>query len=123
MAMEIRRFEFTVPSGTPKTAPVMQDIRMPPREIKSIHVRVPPGPSGNLGFRLGASGVPIVPYNYGEWFVADDESFDFDLTRTVESGSWEIEGYNTGDYDHTVYLTFFLDPIKDDDKNPEIIDF
>lgn len=111
MAQEIRAFEVTIPAGTAKSAGWSQAISMPPRVVKRIDWRVPPGPRGNMGFAIGASGEAILPTNEGAWIVADDDRDNWPLENQIDSGGWEVFGYNTGTYDHTVYLRFHVDPI------------
>lgn len=109
MVAEIREFAVTVPAGTTAAAPQLTDLAMPARVVRSIRVRIPPGPRGNVGFRLAAAGTPIVPWNAGAWFVADDEVYDEPLDGMIDSGAWQCQAYNTGLVDHTLYIRFRLD--------------
>ncbi len=72
MAKEIRSFSPTVPAGTPKTNLFTQALAFPPRGVTEIDIRVPPGPRGQVGFAIGASGQPVLPYAAGQFIVADD---------------------------------------------------
>lgn len=114
MAREIRSFDITIPAGTTITDGWSQALSMPPRVVSRIDAIVPAGPRGNMGFAIGASGVPIIPYNPGQWIVADDDKFSWPLEGQIDSGGWEFFGYNLGTYAHTVYLTFLLDPVTGD---------
>jgi len=111
MAAEIRQFEVTVSAGTAKTSPATTDLSMPPRIVTGVRVRVPPGPAGVVGFALGASGQRVLPWNADAWIVADDEVLDWPLEQQIDSGAWQLQAYNTGVYDHTLYLTFYLLPV------------
>lgn len=109
MAREIRKFEAKIPAGTAKTAPVTIDVSFPPRVVTQINVRVPPGPNGNLGFQIAAAGNQVIPINLGQFIVANDDRMEWPLTDYIDSGDWQVVGYNTGAYDHTIYVTFLLD--------------
>lgn len=107
-AAEIRASAVTIPAGTPQAAPVTVDVSFPPRLVQAVHWQVPPGPSGLMGWRLTMSGgVPVIPYG-GGWIIADDRSDTWPVTGMPDSGAWEVTGYNTDIYDHTVYLEFLL---------------
>lgn len=111
MAREIRRFEFTIPAGTTKTAPATSQQSFPPRIVSQINIKVPPGPRGQMGFQVGSSGNPVIPREAGVWMVTDDELMEWPLVDFWDSGSWEFFGYNTGQFAHTVYFTFLCDLI------------
>lgn len=110
MAREVRRYSVTIPAGTPASAPYVADLVMPARVVRQIMWRVPPGPRGLMGFQIASSGVQVIPWNTGEWIVADDESDIMPLDGQITSGAWQAIGYNTGRYGHAVYLRFLLDP-------------
>lgn len=108
---EIRSFTVTIPAGTALDAPVTSLITFPPRLVEGVHWKVPPGPSGLMGWRLTMSGgQPVLPAG-GGWIIADDESAQWALTDQPDSGDWEVTGYNTDIYDHSVYLDLLLNPI------------
>lgn len=109
MAREIREFAVLVPAGTPKAAPLTQSIAFPQRVVTSLSWRVPPGPSGHLGWALTSAGTPVIPIQPGVYIVTDNQSASWDLEGYLDSGNWSVTAYNTGVYDHTVYLTFELD--------------
>lgn len=108
MAQEIRQFSVTIPAGTAKGDGYTVSLAMPTRVVDQINIKVPPGPRGTMGFAIGAAGQPILPYNQGEYIVTDDEEIKWPLENQIDSGSWELYGYNDGAFDHTVYITFFL---------------
>lgn len=112
MAAEVRNFAATIPAGTPITAPVTVSLAMPPRIVRAVRWRVPPGPAGVMGWALAAAGVAIIPWNVGGWIVANDEYDEWPLDGQISSGAWQVQGYNTGVYAHAVFLTFLLDPVS-----------
>ena len=110
MAQEVRNFAVTIPAGTALAAPQVTDLAMPARIPRSVRVRVPPGPAGEVGWALGSAGERVLPWGPGEWIVANDEAIDWPLEGQITSGAWQLQAYNTGAYDHTLYVTFQLDP-------------
>ncbi len=109
MARETREYPFTIPAGTPIANPTSMAIDFPVRVVREIDIRVPPGPRGEVGFSIGSAGTPVIPLQAGAWIVTDDEVIKWPLDGYWDSGSWEVFGYNTGTYDHTLYFTFRLD--------------
>lgn len=109
MAVEVQSFAVTIPAGTLSTAPQVTNLPMAPREVTRVRVRIPPGPAGAVGFALGAAGERVIPYGAAQWIVADDEVIDLPLERQITSGAWQLQGYNTGVFDHTLQVTFLLD--------------
>lgn len=108
-AAEVRSFQVTIPAGTPLSSPVTSDVAFPARIVTGVHWKVPPGPSGLMGWRLSMSGgIAVIPTG-GGWVIADDDSDTWPLTGQPDSGAWQVTGYNTDVYDHTVYLDFLLD--------------
>lgn len=109
MARELRSFNVTVPAGTAQAAPVSFDVSSPARIVRRIDVTVPPGPRGEVGFYLANSFQQVIPFNAGQWVVANDEKMTWDLTDYVDSGSWQVIAYNTGFYPHTLQVRFHVD--------------
>lgn len=109
MADEVRAFQVTIPHGTASSSPQTTDLSMPSRIVRSIRVRIPPGPRGNVGFAISVAGTAILPWNAGEWIIGDDEVIDWPLARQITSGAWQLMGYNDGIFDHTLYVQFLLD--------------
>jgi hypothetical protein len=111
MAAEIRSFAVTIPAGTPVSAPQVTALAMPARIVRSVRVRVPPGPAGLVGWALGSAGQRVLPWGPNQWIVADNEAIEWPLTGQISSGAWQLQAYNTGVYAHTLYLVFQLDPV------------
>lgn len=110
-AVEVRSFAVTIPAGTPLASPVTESIAFPARIVTAVHWKVPPGPAGEMGWRLTMSGgVPVIPTG-GGWVITDNDSDTWPLQGQPDSGQWEVTGYNTGGFPHTVYLDFLLDLI------------
>lgn len=113
MPTEIRTFQVTIPPGTLPTAPQLTNLSMPARIVERLDIRIPPGPAGMMGFAIASAGQPFIPYNAGAWIVADNESLSWPVEGYLESGAWQLRGYNTGLSPHTIYLTFLLRQISD----------
>jgi hypothetical protein len=109
MAAEVREFAAVIPAGTPQGAPVTVDVSFPQRIVRQVTWRVPPGPNGLMGWRLSMGGVQVIPTNRGAWVVASDQAETWPLDGLPDSGAWQVTGYNTGAFPHTVYLAFLLD--------------
>jgi hypothetical protein len=111
MADEVRYFVVTVPANTPKTAPQVYDISFDPRNVESVEWKVPPGPSGLLGWYLSMGRAQVAPLPIGSYVIADNQSGVFTASKWPDSGAWTLTAYNTGAYPHSVYLTFHLNLI------------
>lgn len=112
MADEAWEFQVTIPAGTPKTAPVQVNTRFPARRVDEIRWTVPPGPSGLAGWRITMGGVQVVPANLGGWIVRDGDVSGHALSKLPTTGAWDVTGYNTGKYPHTLYITFLTAVIE-----------
>lgn len=108
MAREVRAFTCTIPANTLPGAAASFDIGFPPREVDTIEIVVPPGPSGVVGFYLANSDVRVIPYASDEWLIMSGEKVSWPLDGYINSGSWQLFGYNTGVQDHTIYVRFLL---------------
>lgn len=100
-----------IPAGTPEATPVSLALGLSDQEVQQIDLQVPPGPAGVLGFALYHSGTPILPRNVGEYFVWDDHYVEWALEDVPSPGGWAVVGYNTGAYDHTIYVVLHTDPV------------
>ena len=118
----VYEFQPTTPAGTSEDSPYTEAFTMPAYEVRLIQWVVPPGPQGNLGWQITYAGVPIVPMN-GGWIITDNERNTFELDEQPNSGAWGFAGYNSGEYDHTVYLRFILDPLDTAVATPEVSGF
>ncbi|HVD03185.1 MAG TPA: hypothetical protein VNF75_03495 [Candidatus Dormibacteraeota bacterium] len=109
-ASEIRSFEVTIPAGTSQAGPQVTDLVMPPRVVVQIDIKVPAGARGQMGFALWASGLTVIPEQPGQFIVTDDEQISWPLQDQIDSGGWQLAGYNLGQYDHVVYVRFLVLP-------------
>lgn len=113
MSTEIQRFAVTIPAGTLKSAPAVFPLEFLDRIVDQIQVKVPPGPRGEVGFQLGSGGLQIIPQTQGQFFVTDDETLTYALEDQIDTGAWQMIAYNTGAFNHTLEVRFFLRPVTD----------
>jgi hypothetical protein len=112
VATDVIALQATVPAGTVIPNPAVIDLAVGTFQINKIRWRVPPGPRGNLSWWLSMGGVQVLPQSSGNVIVADDEWDDWEIDDLPDSGAWQLSGYNTGTYDHTVYLGFYVTPVS-----------
>ena len=110
VATEVHTFPVTIPAGTTQAAPLTFSLAMPPRQVVEIDVLVPPGPRGEVGWAIGAAGVPVLPAEAGAYIVTDDEVIHWPLESQINSGAWQMFAYNTGLYNHTLYVRILTVP-------------
>lgn len=108
MAVEVRSFAVTLPAGTAQAAPATTALTMPPRTVESVELVIPDGCAGLVGFRLTMAGTPVIPTNLGAWLVSNGEVIRWPLEGYPDSGAWQLQGYNTDLFDHTIYARFLL---------------
>lgn len=109
MADEVYAFQATIPAGTAVASPTTTTMAFPTRYVRRIIIKVPPGPAGKMGFQIASTGNQIIPLAKGTWIITDDEQITWDVNNAIQSGSFQLIGYNTGIYDHTVYVRFEVD--------------
>lgn len=111
MVDRIQRYGITITAGTTTAAPATTTMTFNDGIVRRVDVRVPPGPSGFMGFQIAYAGVPVIPDNADEYMVMDGEGWSYDLDNNPTGGQWQLVGYNTDIYDHVVYVTFHVDEI------------
>lgn len=104
MADRIETPAITVPAGTLDTAPQTTALTLRDAVLERIEVRIPPGPSGLVGFAFLHSGQQVIPFVVGQWIIADNESLDWPVENYPTGNKWSVRAYNTDVYDHTLYL-------------------
>lgn len=110
-ADEIYSFAVTIPAATAKASPLVTSVAIPPRDVNQVNITIPPGPSGLVGFQIGMVGVPVIPRNAGGFIVADGRIIEWPVKELADSGAWQVIGYNTDIYDHTIYVEFLVNLI------------
>lgn len=118
MAREVRQYTATIPAGTAVATPVTVSVAFPPRIVRTVDWRIPPGAQGVMGWRLAMGGVQVVPTSSDSWVIDNGTSGTFTMDGYPDSGAWQVIGYNTGVYAHSVYLTFHVDLIVRPNPRP-----
>lgn len=113
MAQDVFTFSALLPVGTSPTNLTVVALTIPPRIVTQLQVRVPPGPNGEVGFAIGAAGQPVIPFNAGAFIVTDNELIDWPIRDGITSGAWQLFGYNTGFYPHTLQVRLLCDLLPD----------
>ena len=107
----VYNFAPVTPAGTAMDDPLTQPLVFPSLEVVTLNYRMPPGPLGHVGWQLGDSAGDIIVPTNGGFIIDDNEEQDWDLYDAIQTGAWTFTAYNTGVYDHTVYLRFFCIPL------------
>lgn len=119
-ATRVFSFTVTIPAGTDPTAPITEDVSFPQASVVGIRWRVPPGPSGFMSFQITSDGAPVIPVQLGTYITADNEWETIEVSNYQDSGAWQVTGYNTDGYDHSVYVTFYtVEPGGDQTGNSQ----
>lgn len=108
MAQRIVPLTAVVPANTPIATPHHFPLQFPSSEVERIDVRIPPGPSGFVGFAINNGGGNFIPDINGTWVVADDQYIQWPLEGAPNNGNWDITAYNTDVLDHTLYFFFLI---------------
>lgn len=117
-AAQVYYFTATIPGSTQLPATVTIPCTFPEGAVVGVRWRVPPGPSGFMGWQLTSDGAPVIPLQLGTYIIADDEYDTIDLAGYPDAGNWQVTGYNNDSYDHSVYLTFYVVPPGQDQAVP-----
>ena len=97
-------WQFTITAGTTTSSPASLSMLIPATTVERFTVRVPPGPRGTVGWQLWYGGGLMFPFAAGTWIVADDTEVEFVPSTSYNGGAWSMHGYNSGVYDHTLYI-------------------
>jgi hypothetical protein len=96
--------EVPIPAGTAITSPVSVSWPLEDNYLLRIDTRIPPGPSGQMGFRILWAEQQIVPWGNNSWLICDNESIPWMAETAITASGLVVEGYNTGSFSHTIYL-------------------
>jgi len=75
-------------------------------EVVEIDVKVLDGPCGSVGFFIGAGGSQYVPRTPGAYIRPNNDYFAWPLKNAINSGSWQLTGYNLDSWDHNIQVGF-----------------
>lgn len=54
----------------------------------------------------------MIPTDSDPWVIDDGHAGTFALDGYPDSGAWQVTGYNTGTFAHSVYLAFHVDLVR-----------
>jgi hypothetical protein len=108
MATRIEPFTVVTPAATGVSAFLRTPLVFNDGDVTRLEIRIPPGPSGLVGFRIAHSGQSVIPATGNEWLIADNESLDWPLDGFPGNSGWELWSYNTDVYEHAIYLRFHV---------------
>lgn len=109
MSDQVQHFSCTIPRLTAVASPVTIEMQLGEWTVDWVEVDVPAGFNGQVGFYIASSGVQYIPFRSGAsplWLILNDTSKHWDLTNHPTSGDWSLVGYNTGNYPHTVKVSW-----------------
>ena len=111
MADRLEWFDLTIPAGVTKAAPMTFKTTFAQGDVVEIDVKVPPGPSGNVGFFIGAGGSQYVPRTSGSFVVPDNDYMVWAIANAINSGSWSVVAFNTDLYPHLLQIAFHVNEL------------
>lgn len=104
----VEPFTVTIPANTPQAAPVERNTSFSPGRVVHLEVLVPPGHNGLTGFSIAQAHQPIYPERAGTFIVANNERFEWEMEDDIDSGNWQLFGYNLSLIAHSFYLRFYV---------------
>jgi hypothetical protein len=111
VAQEVHQFSCTIDPGTTPDSPAVFPLEIAYYDLESLDLEVPPGPNGLVGFYIALSGQEWFPWEQGEWIIWNDRTENWPTNDQSINGTWQLIGYNLGQYEHTVTVRFHVNPI------------
>lgn len=108
MADRIETPAITIAAGTAIASPATTAFNWRDGIIERMEIRVPPGPSGLVGFRILHSGQQVIPFQGTDWIITDSEILSWDLQNYPTGNKWSVRAYNLDLYPHTLYFRFLV---------------
>jgi len=118
MAADVQVFDVTVARGGTPALPQLFALPMPARRVTQVEIVMPAGVRSAVHWALGSAGVRVIPSNAGAYVTGDDEVVRWPLSGYWDSGSWQLQAYNTGGFPHTLQVRFLLDLISNTQQQP-----
>lgn len=104
-------FAVTIPAGNGSLATATTNLSFADGIVTNLHVTVPPGPAGLVGFRFLHAGAQLLPRAGTQFFIADSREIDWPLHGLPTAGRWQLQAYNADVFNHTLYFEFWIDEI------------
>lgn len=111
MPDRVETFAITVPPGTAKASAVQNISLSRVGVVVGIEIVIPDGVNGLAGFAIQNANQQAIPYNAGEYITGNNEVISWPLSNFPDAGSWQFDGYNTGNYPHTFYVRFLVNEV------------
>lgn len=106
VANRIESFIVTVPASIAQASPQTTDVSFADGQVVRVELDVPAGHTGHTGIRIRAATGAFIPYTSGAFLVADDHDFGWDVVGIIDTGSFDVQTFNTDIYPHSFYLRF-----------------
>lgn len=113
MADRVEVFDVTVPTGTPRSAPLIAGCSFAPGTVERVDVVIPAGVAALAGFAIGYGNQPVIPNTVGAFILGNNEVWSTALTNLPTGGRWTLIGYNEDLYDHTFHVRFYVTELRD----------
>jgi hypothetical protein len=112
MADRLEWFDITVPAGVTQASPMRFTTSFQQGDVIEIDVKVPPGPSGNVGFFIGCGGSQYVPRTPGTFVIPDNDYLVWPMANAINTGAWFVTAFNTDLYSHLIQVAFHVNELQ-----------
>jgi hypothetical protein len=102
MAQDIFAFNCLFQPGGSAANLTTFNLRIPDRVVTQVEFVIADGNRGAVSFSLGMNGQPIIPSNSGGFLTGNDETIKWDLAGYPDSGAWQLYGFNSGTFAHSI---------------------
>jgi hypothetical protein len=117
----VKAFDVTIPPGTAANAPLVTLTQFEANTVTRIDWLFPDGCNGQVGIAIGSRAVPVIPGTTGSYFIRSGDSGGYDLSDMHTTGDWSVIGYNTGQYPHTIHVSFTVHRTVKPVKPPTLV--
>jgi len=103
--------KLTIPKSTTQNDPVRQALKVTQGLVYRVELFFPPGSAGLAGLSIIDGGITVWPAGFGNWFVGDQNTVQFDDLYIKNAAPFEFQllGYNEDDtYDHSIWVRIGL---------------
>jgi hypothetical protein len=112
VADRVELFDVTITAGTAILTPLTTATVFADGQVTDIEVVVPDGCAGLVGFVVLYGGQQIIPAKDGKWIISNGEVIKWPLSGYPTGQQWQIRGYNTDVFDHTLYVRYLIDELR-----------
>lgn len=104
----VEPFTVSIPANTPQASPVERNVSFAAGRVVHLEVLVPPGHNGRTGFSIAQAHQPVYPERAGTFIVGSNERFEWEMEDDLDTGDWQLFGYNVSPIAHSFYLRFYV---------------